>query len=68
MGKLILWLMGLLVAIVTMNVTVFLGLTAVFGLIAGARRTWRKIDQMRELVAGDPADELPDADPPRRDA
>ena len=68
MGKLILWLMGLLVAIVTMNVTVFLGLTAVFGFLAGARQMWRKVDQMRELVAGDPDDESPDAAPPRRDA
>lgn len=67
MGKLILWLMGLLVAIVTMNVTVFLGLTAVFGFLAGARRMWRKLDEVRGLVAGDP-DELPDVDAPRRDA
>jgi hypothetical protein len=66
-GKLILWLMGLLVAIVTMNVTVFLGLTAVFGVFAAARKMWLKIDQVRELVAGDP-DELPDTDTPRRDA
>ena len=65
MGKLILWLMGFLIAIVTMNVTVFLGLTAVFGFLAGARRMWLKFDQVRELVAGDP-DEVPDA--PGRDA
>lgn len=64
MGKLILWLMGLLVAIVTMNLTVFLGLTAVFGFLAGARRMWQKIDRVRELVAGDP-DERPEQ--PQRD-
>lgn len=68
MGKLILWLMGLLVAIVTMNVTVFLGLTAVFGFVAGARRMWRKFDEVRALVAGEPDDEFPDQDLPRRDA
>jgi hypothetical protein len=50
-----------------MNVTVFLGLTAVFGFLAGARRMWRKLDEVRGLVAGDP-DELPDVDAPRRDA
>ena len=53
MGKLILWLMGLLVAIVTMNLTVFLGLTAVFGAMAGARKLWKRFDTVRELVSDD---------------
>jgi hypothetical protein len=60
MGKLILWLMGFLVAIVTMNVTVYLGLTAVFGALAGARRLWTRFDKLKELVAGS-EDRRPDA-------
>lgn len=60
MGKLILWLMGLLVAIVTMNLTVYLGLTAVFGTLAGARRLWKRFDKVKELLAGE-EDRPPDA-------
>ena len=60
MGKLILWLMGLLIAIVTMNLTVYLALTALFGTLAGARRLWKRFDRVRELVSDD-RDRLPDA-------
>lgn len=41
--KLIFWLSGLLLAIITMNVTVYLALTGVFLAIGAVRRRQRKM-------------------------
>jgi hypothetical protein len=43
-----------------MNLTVYLGLTAVFGALAGALRLWTRFDKVKELVAG-VEDRRPDA-------